>query len=153
MEKATKHIAIVPDDTETPLDKIQALSDAIVELKDAVSDLKLRLADEKEELDRLLDAIGMSRLEYDSYRHTGKLPFLLRPSGPLRGKQDCDSEDRSLRVCTDTLLEALGLSRLDGERDCDSIDWNRSEVGRKLNQLITVIERETSSITELVEDS
>ena len=148
MEKSTKLLKVVPSNTseKTPLDKVKLLSDAIVELKETVSDLKDSLTVVKDELDRLLDRLDMSRLDYETFRHTGKLPAHLQP----RRQVTCDPPSKTN---SDVLLEAVGLPREQYElfRRNGKINWDRSDLGRALNQLVAEVEKENTFLGDWLE--
>ena len=147
MEPSVRNpLLAVPTSEETLLDKVQLLSDAIVELRGSVNDLKYQLIAEKDKLEQLQDRIGMSRLEYDSFRDTEKLPSHL-----LRKKEIRNSYDQQLKMNTDVLLEDVGLSNRPIMRN-GKIDWDQSVVGKKLNQLIADVEKETAETTDFIED-
>ena len=83
----------------------------------------------------------MSKLDYETFRHTNKLPAHLQP----RRQVACNPPSKT---DADVLLEAVGLSREQYEmfkRDGE-INWDRSDLGRALNQLVSEVEKETTSL-------
>ena len=150
MEKLAKSITIVTGGTseETLLDKVKLLSDAIVELKKTVSDLRSSLDAEKDELNQLLDRLEMSKLDYETFRHTGKLPAHLQAR-----RQECCSNDPESKMDADVLLESVGLSRGQYElfKQDGEIDWDLSDLGNALNKLIAEVEEENTSLGDLLE--
>jgi hypothetical protein len=147
-KKVGKNLTVISGGTseETLLDKVKLLSDAIVALKEVVSDLKSSLAAEKDKFDQLLDQLGMSRLDCDSFKHTGKLPT------HLQGRRECDNPQ--LKMDADDLLESVGLSRRQYElsKEDGKINWDLSDLGRALNNLTTEIEKETDSLNDSLEE-
>jgi hypothetical protein len=144
--QSTKPLTVIPGGTseETLLDKVELLSGAIVELRETVSELRASLTLEKGRLARLLDHLDVSRLEYDSFEHTGRLPSRLQTA------RKCPPENQPPDTDADVLLKSVGLAREEYElfKQNGEIDWDRTSLGRSMNRLIEEIEKEADSLNQ-----
>ena len=124
-------------DDETLLDKVTTLSESVAELKGTIVNLKESLEWEQDQFARLLDDLGMSKMDYESFQATGRLPKNL-----THVKSILTLGCQHLTAEIDELLDAVGLSRTqyDEFRLSGKIDWDESALGEALNDIIQTVE-------------
>jgi len=124
-------------DDETLLDKVKALSESVAELKETITGLRESLEWEQNRFAQLLDDLGMSKMEYESFQATGRLPKSL-----TRSRHDLAVSNQQLAADIDELLDAVGLTKEQYEQFKlnGKIDWDESALGDALNDIIQTVE-------------